>query len=142
MTPLERYVRFMESVAEFDLDTLGEFIAPDVHFVDPFNDTCGIREYRRIIEDMRRQLAALQIEVLDKAVVAPDRALLRWRLSGNLTAFKNRGWSVEGCSLVRFSATGDVIEHIDYWDAARQLYESFPLIGRLMRFLRNKLSVA
>ena len=141
MTPLERYVDFMQTVASFNLDTLGEFIADDVHFVDPFNDTRGLAHYRRIIEDMREQLEALDIDVLDSAMVADDRALLRWRLSGKLTAFKGRSWSVEGCSMVRFNDAGQMKEHIDYWDAAGQLYESFPLIGGLLRKLRNRLAV-
>ena len=103
MTPLERYADFMQTVASFNLDTLDEFIAEDVHFVDPFNDTFGLPHYRRIIEDMREQLEELDIDVLDSAMVAEDRALLRWRLSGKLTAFKGRPWSVEGCSMVRFN---------------------------------------
>ena len=141
MTPLERYAEFMQTVASFNLDTLDEFIAEDVHFVDPFNDTFGLPHYRRIIEDMREQLEELDIDVLDSAMVAEDRALLRWRLSGKLTAFKGRPWSVEGCSMVRFNDAGQMQEHIDYWDAAGQLYESFPLIGGLLRKLRNRLAV-
>lgn len=141
MTPLERYVHFMQSVASFDLDTLAQFIAPDIHFIDPFNDTTGLAHYRRIIEDMRHQLGDLNIEILDSAMVANERALIRWRLSGSMTAFKGKFWSVDGCSLVRFNETGLVTEHIDYWDAAGQLYESFPIIGRLLRMLRARLAV-
>ncbi|MEM7467328.1 MAG: nuclear transport factor 2 family protein [Pseudomonadota bacterium] len=141
MTPLERYVDFMESVARFDLTSLEEFIAQDVHFVDPFNDTHGLEHYRRIIKDMVAQLDGLAIDVLESAMVSPNRALIRWRLSGRLSAFKDRPWEVTGCSSVAFDDDGKVNEHLDYWDSAGQLYEKFPLVGSLMRYLRHKLSV-
>jgi steroid Delta-isomerase len=141
MSPLERYISFMESVADFDLGNIEAFIAKEIHFVDPFNDTTGIDCYRAIIEDMRAQLSNLQITVLESAMVGDASALIRWQLGGKLSAFKHRPWQVTGCSSVRFSESGQVIEHVDYWDAAGQLYESMPLIGSALKYLRHKLAV-
>ena len=150
MEPLERYVSYMETVELSDLDKLEEFIAKEIHFVDPFNDTVGLSNYRAIIEDMRDQLANLKINVISSAMVDSANpedssndyggALIRWRLSGNLNAFSGRFWMVEGCSAVRFDKHGRVKEHLDYWDAAGQLYESFPVLGRVLKYLRRKLS--
>lgn len=39
-----------------------------------------------------------------------------------------------GASLVRFAADGRVVYHRDYWDAAEELYEKLPVLGRLMRW--------
>lgn len=151
MNPLEQYINFMQSVEDFDLDKLDEIVAEKIHFVDPFNDTIGITHYRRIIEDMRNQLTNLKIDVVEHAMVqgavqngielVNSRALIRWRLSGNLKSFKNRFWEVEGCSSVSVNEQGRICEHLDYWDAAGQLYESFPLLGSLLRYVRRKLSV-
>lgn len=142
MSPLERYVDFMETVASFDLDSLEEFIADEIHFVDPFNDTTGRSNYRAIIEDMREQLSNLQIKVISSAMIATshDEALIRWHLSGHLNAFNGRYWAVEGCSAVHFDEQGKVCEHLDYWDAAGQLYESFPVLGWVLKYLRRKLA--
>ena len=154
MSPLDRYVDFMENVATYDLDTLGEILAEDIHFVDPFNDTVGKANYQAIIEDMRHQVTNLDINVISRAMVLDDgvnfreelpseehsNALIRWRLSGNLNAFSGRPWQVEGCSAVSFDPQGLVREHLDYWDAAGQLYEGFPVIGRVFRCLRRKLA--
>ena len=141
MNPLERYISFLESAADFDLGEVDSFIAKEIHFVDPFNDTIGIESYRAIIQDMRVQLGNLQIAVFEHAMVGEASALIRWTLSGELNSFKQRPWQVEGCSSVRFDAHGRVIEHLDYWDAAGQLYESFPLIGSALKYLRRKLAV-
>ena len=142
METLKLYIQFMESVRDFDLATIDQFIAADVHFVDPFNDTYGIEHYRRIIEDMREQIDGLAIDVKEHALVSAQSALIRWELSGNLIAFKGRYWSVEGCSRIAFNEQSRVSEHLDYWDAAGQLYETFPFLGGLLRRLRRKLAVA
>lgn len=150
MNPLDRYVAFMEAVESFDLDKLEELIGENIHFVDPFNDTLGLTKYRAIIEDMREQLSNLKIEVISSAMIdsssntgSPSQqgnALIRWHLSGNLKAFKDRYWAVEGCSAISFDDEGRVTEHLDYWDAAGQLYESFPVVGWVLKYLRRKLA--
>jgi hypothetical protein len=30
--------------------------------------------------------------------------------------------------------------HRDYWDAAEEMYEKFPLVGSLMRWLKNRVN--
>lgn len=139
---LSDYVNLIESVADYDFDQLSRFISPDIHFVDPFNDTIGLAQYRIILEDMRTQLSELNIEVLESAMAGEQKALLRWRLSGRLNAFGGRPWMVEGCAAIAFDERGLVAEHLDYWDAAGGLYESLPVIGRIMRYLRKRLSAS
>jgi len=34
---------------------------------------------------------------------------------------------------------GKVVEHIDYWDAAEQVYERLPLLGPILRRVRQRL---
>ena len=40
-------------------------------------------------------------------------------------------------ALVHFDAQGRVTLHRDYWDTAEELYEKLPVLGRLMRWLRQ-----
>ena len=40
---------------------------------------------------------------------------------------------------LRFDATGRVVYHRDYWDAADELYAKLPLLGPVMRFLKRRL---
>lgn len=68
-------------------------------------------------------------------------ALIRWQLDARLSKLGNQPWSVPGCSELHFSADGRVSAHLDYWDAAGQLYEIIPLLGRCLRALRHRLQV-
>jgi hypothetical protein len=49
-------------------------------------------------------------------------------------------WSFNVTDLIRFADDGRVEEHIDHWDAGRELYERFPFIGLPIAFLRRRLS--
>jgi len=42
--------------------------------------------------------------------------------------------------VVTFDDNGLVVAHIDYWDAAQNLYERLPLIGWLFAWLRRRLA--
>jgi steroid delta-isomerase len=45
---------------------------------------------------------------------------------------------IHGLSQIRFAADGRVNYHRDYWDAAGELYEHFPLIGPVLRWLKKR----
>ena len=46
--------------------------------------------------------------------------------------------TVRGASHLALADDGRIREHRDYWDAAEELYEKLPVLGRLMRWLRQR----
>lgn len=146
-TPLTHTIARAEALAQFynalgpqDLPRLGDWYHAQVHFVDPFNDVRGLPALRRIFEHMFEQLDEPRFEILT-VVAEHDRAWLSWDFH-----FRRRGqaqpWRIHGATSVRFDAQGLVLEHLDYWDAAAQLYERLPVIGAVLRWLRQRLAVA
>ncbi|MDM7946275.1 nuclear transport factor 2 family protein [Oceanibaculum nanhaiense] len=133
------YGRFFETIAPDSLDRLDGIVAPDVRFVDPFNDVTGIEGYRAVFRHMFETVDQPRFTILRTATDG-DTAFYRWRFS-----FRRKGavdiWTIEGMSEVRFLANGLVAAHIDHWDAASQLYERLPVIGALLRWIRRKLAV-
>lgn len=144
MTPLDVRTRsagiaaFYGAMTPADLARLGDWYADDARFVDPFNDLRGRAGIHAVLDHMFRTLDQPRFEVL--AVTADgDTAWLTWDFH-----FRRRGssrpWHIHGASRLRFGSDGRVAEHIDYWDAAAQLYERLPLLGPLLRLLRRKLA--
>lgn len=133
------YGRFFETIAPDSLDRLDGIVAPDVRFVDPFNDVTGIEKYRAIFRHMFDTVEQPRFTILRTAIEG-DTAFYRWRFS-----FRRKGaveiWTIEGMSEVRFRPDGLVAEHVDHWDAASQLYERLPVLGALLRWVRRKLAV-
>jgi steroid delta-isomerase len=50
--------------------------------------------------------------------------------------------TVRGGSHLVLAPTGRITLHRDYWDAAEELYEKLPVVGALMRWLRNRVNSA
>lgn len=133
----DAYIRFYETMTPDSLVRLPELVAPDIHFVDPFNDVTGIAPLRRILAKMLEDLHEPRFVVTHQAW-SGDICFLRW----DFTARSKSGeaWRIEGMSELRFAPDGKVASHIDHWDSGRQFYERLPLIGAALRFIRRRLA--
>ena len=139
----DRYLDLLETLTPARLPELATLLSGNVHFRDPFNDCHGQNAFLAVFADMLEQLDGFAFAVIDRpADPQPEQTVLvRWRLSARLPRLNGRVWTVTGCSALRFDHDGLLTEHVDYWDAASGLYELFPLVGPLMRWLRNRLRV-
>lgn len=134
---LAAYARLYEELSPERLEDLRELLARNVRFKDPFNDVRGADAMLRAVAAMFR-LGAPQFEVLD--CVASGRAgYILWRYTSDRGSA--RAWIIRGMTELRFDAEGRIAEHIDHWDAAEQIYDKLPLIGRLLRLVRRQLQV-
>ncbi len=141
MSALQRYGEFFAAMQPEDLDRLDAVFMENARFRDPFNDVEGLAGIRAVFAHMYQNCAQARFEVLDSS--GDERVgYLRWRFHFRLKRDQRPRRSIEGVSRVVFSEDGRVREHVDYWDAAGELYEQFPVIGALMRWLRRRLSVA
>jgi steroid delta-isomerase len=141
MTALERYGAFFAGLQPADLDRLDTVFVEQARFRDPFNDVEGTAGIRAVFEHMYANCSAARFEVLE-TVGEGSVGYLRWRLHFRLKRDRHDRRPIEGVSRVVLADDGRVREHIDYWDAAGELYTQFPVLGGLMRWLRARLSVA
>ena len=140
MTPLERYAEFFAHLQPADLERLDVVFIENARFRDPFNEITGIAGIRAVFAHMYANCAMARFEILES--VGDDAVgYLRWRLHFRLKRDRRDRRPLEGVSRVAFAEDGRVREHIDYWDAAGELYAQFPVIGALMRWLRRRLAV-
>jgi len=133
---VRRYIDFFERMEPGSLASVDTYFVADAHFVDPFNDVRGSSAIRRVFEHMFANCVQPRFEVVE-CVGDHATVYLRWRFSFGAAAARRQ---IDGVSRVQFAADGRALEHIDYWDPARQIYETIPLLGRLMRTLRRRLS--
>lgn len=131
-------VAFFESLTPQTLARLDAVYTDDARFIDPFNDVSGLAGVRRVFEHMFETLDAPRFEIVS-ALTEGEQCFLLWNFR-----FRRKGSSstslIHGSTHVRFAADGRIAWHRDYWDPARELYESVPLLGAVMRWLRRRLS--
>ena len=139
-------------LTQASLGSIGEIYARDAHFKDPFNDVTGIDRIQAIYAHMFENLTdprfeiTLTIEQAD-AIVGSDwgdkeherhvLAFVAWQFK-----FEWRGqkFDIPGGTRFVFNQEGLIADHVDYWDVAQGLYERLPLIGAVLRMLRQRMA--
>ncbi len=143
MTTLERaraYARYFENLSPASRDELQKLAHPDIRFVDPFNDVRGIDKLLAVFDHMFETTSSPKF-VTEPPIAAGDTAFIKWRFTCTIKSrFYARPMTIDGVTEVQFDDAGLITAHIDYWDAAGQLYEKLPLLGGLMRLVRNRLA--
>jgi len=131
---LDELIDFYQTLTPASLNDFGDFYAEHARFKDPFNDVRGLPAIRRIFSHMFTQVQEPRFVVSEK-VGAGATAFLVWTLH-----FRRGGKeeTIHGVTRLQWDASGKVIDHRDYWDAAEELYIKLPLLGGLMRALRRR----
>lgn len=131
-------IRFFETLTAADVAAMDSLYTADVWFKDPFNEVSGLAAVQRIFAHMFESLDAPRFHVLS-ALVEGDQCFLTWDF-----VFRMQGHAlvrhIHGSSHLRFAADGRIAYHRDYLDAAGELYETLPLLGAILRWIKRRLS--
>jgi steroid Delta-isomerase len=142
VSPLTRLSQFYTEITKQSVGLISELYAPDAYFKDPFNEVKGIKSIETIFSHMFVQVKNPRFEVLSSIQGQGEQkneAFLVWLFYWQQNAQGKYSAPIRGSSHVKFNDDGQVIYHRDYWDAAEELYETLPLLGTVMRFLKKKL---
>lgn len=133
------YGAFYETLTPDTVAQLRGLFAAHVRFKDPFNDVRGADRMIAVLRQMFEDATEIRFEVGEQAFHA-KLCFLRWRFCFRPRRFaRAEPWPIEGVSVVRFDDDGKVVEHIDDWDAAEQIYERLPVLGLILRRVRQRL---
>ena len=137
---IDSLIAFYENISPQSVAEFHRYYAEDAYFKDPFNEVRGLPAIRQIFTHMFHQVAEPRFLIVDR-VVDENGALLVWEFHCRIALCgSSQPQVVRGASHLKFDADGKVSWHRDYWDAAEELYAKLPVIGWLMRRLKNRLS--
>jgi ketosteroid isomerase-like protein len=143
-TLVDELVQAFEQLQPQDIARLGDWYADDARFKDPFKNVQGIAEIQAVFEHMFDSLYQPRFVVTSR-LVQGNQCFLVWDF---LFRFKTMQRDVDQCIhggshlVFALNPQGEwrVQSHRDYWDAAQELYEKLPLVGRLMRWLKKQVN--
>lgn len=140
---LQSVVEFFEQLQPSDLPRIGALYTADAHFKDPFNDVQGVPAIARIFSHMFDTLEAPRF-VITQQVQQGAQCFVTWDFFFVVPRM-NRGTPqrIRGAThfvLREEAGLWRVAVHRDYWDAAEELYEKLPVVGGLMRWLKNRVN--
>ncbi len=131
-------VAFFETLSPAALTQLSQIYAPNAAFKDPFNDVCGVPAIAGIFEHMYVALAQPRF-VVTASIAQGNQCFLSWDFEFYFRRFDTATLqTVRGGSHLVLTADGLIERHRDYWDAAEELYEKLPVVGRVMRWLKKR----
>ncbi len=129
---------FFETLTPDSVAQLHTLYDAQATFKDPFNEVQGLPEIECIFRHMYVALDQPYF-VITGQLVDGAQAFLTWEFRFRFKRFDTaKLQTVRGGSHVVFNAQGRVTLHRDYWDAAEELYEKLPLVGSVMRWLKNR----
>ena len=135
---LDLFAAYFESISEATLPQLRDFYAPDAYFKDPFNEVRDVASIEHIFAAMYVALHDPGFVVHSKIEQA-NEAFLTWDFCFRIKKYKPHVTRIiRGSSHLKFDGHDRVCYHRDYWDSAEALYEKLPIIGALLRFLKNR----
>ena len=133
-----RVVEFFETLSPASLAQLGALYTPQAYFKDPFNEVSSLADIRQIFSHMYETLAQPHF-VVTGCIVDGAQCFLTWEFKFRFKSYdRQTDQTVRGGSHLKFNTQGRVEFHRDYWDAAEELYEKLPVVGGLMRWLKQR----
>lgn len=132
-----RVQQFFETIAPQSVARIAEIYAPQAYFKDPFNEVRGVAAITGIFAHLFDQVGAPRF-VVREAVAQGDDAFLVWDFRFRLPRLGSGEQVIRGASHLKFGTDGRLTYHRDYWDAAEELYEKLPVLGGLMRLLKQQ----
>ena len=136
MTREEHFIQFFTQLTKDNLHQIDTIFAKDAYFKDPFNEVDSIDKIRLVFEHMFETTDEPRFIVNHSASNA-NKLFLQWQS----TFIKNtKKWEIDGTSMITFNDNNEVIEHIDYWDPAEQIYSKIGLLKPVINFLKTRLT--
>jgi len=135
---LARLVNYWQTLTPESVKAIATIYSEDAYFRDPFNEVNGLPAIRHIFMDMFVRLLEPRFTIVE-TIAEGDSVTLIWDFDFRIRNFQSdRPRRIHGLSHIRFAPDGRVNYHRDYWDAAGELYETFPLIGAVLRWLKRR----
>lgn len=135
---VDRLCVYFESISPQSVSRMGEFYTANARFKDPFNEVQGIPAIQQVFSHMFESLHGPRF-VVSSRVVDGTQCFLVWEFRFRFKRFDTTTEQVvHGGSHLVLTVDGLVQDHRDYWDAAEELYEKLPVVGSLMRWLKQR----
>ena len=136
---LEQYVDTYNLLNATNLKLLGDIYHEDVVFVDPVHKIEGLAKLAEYFEGLYQNMNHCEFNVVN-SLSSGQQAAIYWDMSFSHKKIKSgETIVVEGHSLLK-EQQGKVIYQRDYFDVSSMVYEHVPLLGSVIRAIKQKIS--
>ncbi len=135
----QRFTRFYSALGPDSLAGLTDVYAPSVTFIDPVTSHQGLQALNSYFLRLLSNTTACQFSI-GRMHFGDSDGWVTWTMNYRHPRLNRGDWiAVEGVSVVAMQSNRIVFQR-DYYDMGEMIYERVPLLGRLVRLLRERLS--
>ena len=135
-TAYQEYAKFLENLTVEGVPGLSAYVSDDVLFSDPFHEVKGALKMAQIFVQMFEKVSDVSFKINNSAA-SGNIVYFNWVLNGKLST---KIWIIEGVTQLSFNEDLKIESHKEYWDAASQFYERFPIFGPVLRYFRHRIA--
>nr|WP_289072977.1 nuclear transport factor 2 family protein [uncultured Halomonas sp.] len=136
---LAKFCAFFNKLDNTCTEKLYEVYTEEVVFNDPLHHIEGCEALERYFATMYENVERCRFTFHTQQMQG-HQAFVTWTMEFvHPRLARGRPVSVEGCSALTFTEDGKVSRHRDYFDAGAMLYEHLPIMGRVIRWLKQRL---
>lgn len=132
--------KFFNALHGGSMDLVEIFYHPQAHFSDPIGEHSGVSDIKKYYAGIYGPVTAIRFEFKKPLMVGNDLAL-EWTMFYKSSKLKGgQEIVVDGLSKISFDPiTNQAIKHRDYFDVGSMVYEHVPLLGSIVRYIKNML---
>lgn len=134
--------KFLETYSKLNADNLhllSDIYAENVTFIDPAHKIQGLDNLQHYFASMYSKVSSTSF-IFNDTLRTDDRAYVAWTMEFSHPKLAGgKKISLPGVSSLKFNSSGKVYHHHDFFDMGAMLYEHIPLIGRVVKKLKDRL---
>ena len=136
---LDRFKTTFNQLNKDTLRLLEDIYTPDVQFRDPVHELNGLSALRDYYGRLYDGVVSCHFD-FEAEVIQDQQGMLVWIMRFQHARFR-RGETLElrGVSHLKFRDDGKVFQHHDYFDMGEFIYERVPVLGGVIRTIKNRL---
>ena len=137
--PLDHFKKVFNQLDKDHLDLLEQIYTPDVKFRDPVHTLNGLPALRDYYSRLYEGVISCQF-TFDAEVIEGQQGMLVWIMCFQHRRFRaSEMLELSGVSYLQFLDDGRVHNHHDYFDMGEFIYERVPVMGSVIRAIKNRL---
>jgi len=138
---IQAFIKLYDQLDDGSIDKqIAETYAEKIYFNDTLVTIHDRQNLLKYLSHTQQQLDSIKFQVLSIQDNGKD-VYVRWLMQ---TLFNTMGQDIDiqsiGISHLRFNADNKIILHQDYWDSMQGFYQHLPIIGGVLRWIKNGLS--
>jgi hypothetical protein len=134
---LSNFVKVYQTLSTDNLELLATIYHREVTFIDPIHELKGFDNLFQYFQDLYENLVSCEF-VISNVIAQEDQAAIYWTMSYQHPKLnKGNVINVTGSSHIK-GHEDKVIYHRDYLDLGSMLYEQLPVLGKLIKLIKNK----